>query len=349
MAPRAKGVKKAIEKAAKSASKKVDDIADIGLKALDGLDGPARQTAQLELIQKKGGNLYNRVHRNADGKLELAPQDFSINDAGSGQKGHKNRVTKEEYEARVAKEQAAADKRDRRAQRRREAEQIDRAQQGGGIYDRVYRGEDGKLHLEKQDFSIDSSGTGQKGRNHLTKEEWEAKKKQKEIDDKKALEDKVYKDIRAREARIDEVNALNRPMQKRTLGEKAKEVISGTGDESRRFAGRNTRQANMEKANADINAANQVYMDTGEGSAQRLHDKKSYWAEVKGKGKQTPPSDTKLGQGGTTAPNGTNPADIAGENATNGFNFDGIADWAKENQLIVAGGLVAGTLLLTDD
>ncbi len=160
----------------------------------------------------------------------------------------------------------------------------------------------------------------------------------------KVFEENLKAEEAARQARVDEVNS----MKKKTLGEKAREVIEGTSDESKLVAGRKTRKANMDKANADIEAANQQYIETGVGSAQASHTKQSYWAEVKGKGKQTG-GDTKLGQGGTTAPNGTNPADIAGENATNGFNFDGIADWAKENQLIVAGGLVAGTLLLTDD
>lgn len=42
-------------------------------------------------------------------------------------------------------------------------------------------------------------------------------------------------------------------------------------------------------------------------------------------------------------------ARVAGENASGIINWDGIGEWAKENQLLVAGGLVAGTLLLTDD
>lgn len=178
--------------------------------------------------------------------------------------------------------------------------------------------------------------------NNMTADEFRAHE-EKELSS--VFEENMKAEEAAKQARANEVNG----MKKKTLGTKAKEVIEGTGDESRFIAGRKTRQTNMEKANADIEAANQQYIETGVGSAQATHDKKSYWAEVKGKGKQTPPNDAKLGQGGTTAPNGTNPADIAGENATNGFNFDGIADWAKENQLLVAGGLVAGTLLLTND
>lgn len=154
----------------------------------------------------------------------------------------------------------------------------------------------------------------------------------------------------AKEARAKEVDQLNGKMERRTVKDWTQQMRLGNGDESQIFAGRNTRKNNMEKANADIDAANQVYIDTGEGTAQRRHNKKTYWAEVKGKGRQTPGGDTStLGQKGTTAPNGSDASKIAEENATNGFNFDGIADWAKENQLIVAGGLVAGTLLLTDD
>lgn len=41
---------------------------------------------------------------------------------------------------------------------------------------------------------------------------------------------------------------------------------------------------------------------------------------------------------------------IAEENAASGPGlFDGIGDWVKDHQLLVAGGLVAGTVLLTDD
>ena len=71
--------------------------------------------------------------------------------------------------------------------KKREAQQLEKMQQGGGVYDRLYRGEDGKLHLKPNDFSVNNKGTGQSGhKSRTTKEQWETKQKkiQDEIDAK---------------------------------------------------------------------------------------------------------------------------------------------------------------------
>lgn len=62
----------------------------------------------------------------------------------------------------------------------RAQKQLERFQQGGPVYDRVYRGEDGKLHLKeaKTPEVVDNSGqTGHEKR--VTKEQWERRQKNK--------------------------------------------------------------------------------------------------------------------------------------------------------------------------
>lgn len=104
-----------------------------------------------------------------------------------------------------------------------------------------------------------------------------------EIDTKASIERK------AREARAQQLNEMNgrgsSTMHRRTLGEWADQMIHGTGDETHIFSGRNTRRANMEQRNIEINAANQEWVETGVGNLQRPYNRGSYWAEVRGKGK----------------------------------------------------------------
>ena len=156
-------------------------------------------------------------------------------------------------------------------------------------------------------------------------------------------------DRQAREARVNEVNELNNgnKMERRSLGTWASEIISGTGDETHRISGRKTRAANMAKANADINAANQTYIDTGKGSAQQLYNKNSYWAKVSGEGKKTP---DKFNQNdwedlGKMQNQASAPEDVASQNSKKGLDWDGIAGWVKENQIVTAAG-IAGTALI---
>ena len=156
-------------------------------------------------------------------------------------------------------------------------------------------------------------------------------------------------DRQAREARVNEVNKLNNgnKMERRSLGTWASEIISGTGDETHRISGRKTRAANMAKANADINAANQTYIDTGKGSAQQLYNKNSYWAKVSGEGKKTP---DKFNQNdwedlGKMQNQASAPEDVATQNSKKGLDWDGIAGWVKENQIVTAAG-IAGTALI---
>ena len=156
-------------------------------------------------------------------------------------------------------------------------------------------------------------------------------------------------DRQAREARVNEVNELNNgnKMERRSLGTWASEIISGTGDETHRISGRKTRAANMAKANADINAANQTYIDTGKGSAQQLYNKNSYWAKVSGEGKKTP---DKFNQNdwedlGKMQNQASTPGDVAAQNSKKGLDWDGIAGWVKENQIVTAAG-IAGTALI---
>ena len=143
------------------------------------------------------------------------------------------------------------------------------------------------------------------------------------------------------------INQQNRPLIQKTLdgAKHVKETLSGGWQAVKDTVTGATREANAQFATS----YNQMVHDAGGSAADYI--------DIKGAGKLSKEYDSVkdafnasgLGQKGTTAPNGSNPADIAAENAANGFNFDGIAEWAKENQLIVAGGLVAGTLLLTDD
>ena len=156
-------------------------------------------------------------------------------------------------------------------------------------------------------------------------------------------------DRQAREARVNEVNKLNNgnKMERRSLGTWASEIISGTGDETHRISGRKTRAANMAKANADINAANQTYIDTGKGSAQQLYNKNSYWAKVSGEGKKTP---DKFNQNdwedlGKMQNQASAPEDVAAQNSKKGLDWDGIAGWVKENQIVTAAG-IAGTAIV---
>lgn len=171
-------------------------------------------------------------------------------------------------------------------------------------------------------------------------------RKTNEIDTKTNIE------RQAREARINEVNnivgANNNNMKHRSLGTWVEELISGTGDETHRFSGRNTRRANMEKANIEINTANQRFIDTGEGKdkVRGFYDKNSYWAEVKGKGKKQPANNTFNQNDWSDITDAASQAEnVAGQNSKKGFNFDGIAKFMKENQLITAAG-IAGTAFI---
>lgn len=247
--------------------------------------------------------------------------------------------------------------------------------EGGSIYERAYRGEDGKLRLKPQDYSRDASTVpakslkkpgdgagGHKKTDRVSKEQYEARiaeeqsqitKQQAEIEKERQKRLSPQAVEERRKQYDDMMSGKSKELGRKTLGDRGQQALSfvmGTGDETSRFGGRKTRKENMILANNKIDTANINFIRTGEGELQRPYDKKSYYAEVTGNGKTTPEvSDSKLGQKGMTAPNSTNPADVAEETATGSFiDLKGISDWAEKNQLVVAGALI-GTAVLLDD
>ena len=116
------------------------------------------------------------------------------------------------------------------------------------------------------------------------------------------------------------------------------DIITGNGDETRRIAGRNTRESARQ-------AANQAYVETGRGSAQ---SKKEFYKNYK------PNTPSNMGPSSnasdyTNILGSSSASDVAEENATKLSElWDGLPDWAKYTGTAVAGG-IAGTVLFGGD
>ena len=154
-----------------------------------------------------------------------------------------------------------------------------------------------------------------------------------------------------RQMRQAEVDKANRNWVRRRLDSASEafgnlknnisDTITGTGDGSRRIAGRNTREAARQ-------AANQAYVETGQGKAQsRREFFKNYKPETPSN--QAPSSNA---SDYTNILGASSASNVAEQNATGGINWSGIGEWAHDNQLIVAGGIAGGAILtssLLDD
>ena len=117
------------------------------------------------------------------------------------------------------------------------------------------------------------------------------------------------------------------------------DIITGNGDETRRIAGRNTRESARQ-------AANQAYVETGRGSAQ---SKKEFYKNYK------PNTPSNMGPSSnasdyTNILGSSSASDVAEENATKLSElWDGLPDWAKYTGTAVAGGIAGAVLFGGDD
>ena len=117
------------------------------------------------------------------------------------------------------------------------------------------------------------------------------------------------------------------------------DIITGNGDETRRIAGRNTRESARQ-------AANQAYVETGRGSAQ---SKKGFYKNYK------PNTPSNMGPSSnasdyTNILGSSSASDVAEENATKLSElWDGLPDWAKYTGTAVAGGIAGAVLFGGDD
>ena len=114
------------------------------------------------------------------------------------------------------------------------------------------------------------------------------------------------------------------------------DTITGNGDGTKRIRGRNTRESARQ-------AANQRYIDTGEGSAQSKKQFRKNYKTSENNGPSSNASDYTNILGSSSA------SDVAEENATKLSElWDGLPDWAKYTGTAVAGG-IAGTVLFGGD
>ena len=139
-----------------------------------------------------------------------------------------------------------------------------------------------------------------------------------------------------------EVNQANKSWVRKRLDNASnaigsvKDIFSGNGDGTKRIRGRNTRESARQ-------AANQRYIDTGEGSAQSKKQFRKNYKTSENNGPSSNASDYTNILGSSSA------SDVAEENATKLSElWDGLPDWAKYTGTAVAGG-IAGTVLFDGD
>ena len=117
------------------------------------------------------------------------------------------------------------------------------------------------------------------------------------------------------------------------------DIITGNGDETRRIAGRNTRESARQ-------AANQAYVETGRGSAQ---SKKEFYKNYK------PNTPSNMGPSSnasdyTNILGASSASDVAEENATKLSElWDGLPNWAKYTGIATASGIAGAVLFGGDD
>ena len=115
------------------------------------------------------------------------------------------------------------------------------------------------------------------------------------------------------------------------------DTITGNGDGTKRIRGRNTRESARQ-------AANQRYIDTGEGSAQSKKQFRKNYKTSENNGPSSNASDYTNILGSSSA------SDVAEENATKLSElWDGLPDWAKYTGTAVAGGIAGAVLFGGDD
>lgn len=139
------------------------------------------------------------------------------------------------------------------------------------------------------------------------------------------------------------VENQRKPLIKRKLGE-AMQGLSNGWQATKDIISGATRNNNADFAQQ----FNKMIYDAG-GSAADYIDVRGAGKLNKEYGSAKDAFDAKFGQKGMTAPNGTNPADVAEGTAKSGVDLSAIVDWAEKNPLIVAGALAGGAILLTDD
>lgn len=140
-----------------------------------------------------------------------------------------------------------------------------------------------------------------------------------------------------------EVNQANKSWIRKRLDNASnaissvKDIFSGNGDGTKRIRGRNTRESARQ-------AANQRYIDTGEGSAQSKKQFRKNYKTPENNGPSSNASDYTNILGSSSA------SDVAEENATKLSElWDGLPDWAKYTGTAVAGGIAGAVLFGGDD
>lgn len=240
----------------------------------------------------------------------------------------------------------------------RKAAQLDRAQRGGGIYDRVYRDENGKLQLKKNDFAIDSSGTGQRGhKTRTTKAEYDAR--QAEI-------------TRKNKGRVENIDDAWEQAHKENI---ERDVYRRFNEEAQSRGYKNAKEAEKELNNDILDKAAEEMLGSPEyANYQRMEKKRlkkpNHWERKRNERQQKQQQMNnarnvlygqnagvggtgRTGGAGTGAADGTANAtgDIAnaqGITDTDSSFWDGIPEWAKYGGVALAGG-IAGAVIFGDD